>query len=96
MNTYYNNNRYLENGPVKKLPPGIAGIKMGDGFIVIARNSRNERVEINSYADAMKMYTDFLEQKNEKAITWLILASNMPGSEIEPISIPKGNYMGCC
>lgn len=76
---------------VKQIPPGICGIRIGDGFKI-----KYGRKDINTYIEAMQIYRDLLNKKDERAISWLIMASNMPGSEMKPIKIPPAIGFGCC
>ena len=66
-----------KDGPVKVLPPGIFGLKKGNGFEVNIAHDRGN-VQIKSYLDAMKVHSWFTQDGDEaRAFLWFILASHM-------------------
>ena len=47
------------DGPVPYLPPGIFGIRQGNGWVVKMADSKNCGYEITSYLEAIKVHSSF-------------------------------------
>lgn len=75
------------DGPVPYLPPGIFGIRRGNGWVVKMADSKTGGYEITSYRDAIKVHSKFLETGDSRADAWYALASHMPDrpSYIQPM-----------
>lgn len=75
------------DGPVPYVPPGIFGIRRGNGWVVKMAESKTGGYEITSYLDAIKVHSKFLETGDSRADAWFALASHMPDrpSYIQPV-----------
>ena len=75
------------DGPVPYVPPGIFGIRRGNGWVVKMADTKTGGYEITSYLDAIKVHSKFLETGDSRADAWFALASHMPDrtSYIQPV-----------
>ena len=74
----YESDETVIDGPVPYLPPGIFGIRQGNGWVVKMADSKTGSNEITSYREAIKIHSKFLETGDSRAGAWFALASHMP------------------